>query len=148
MESNHRCLGVSQESLPLDHRTKIILQAVQFRGLESNQRLLGQSQASLPAATTPEYINACIKAEGEGVEPSIPTSRDDCFRNSCHRPLACPSKFTSCGGRNRTCNRLFNRELPYRLATPQNQSVRVVRFELTLSCARGTRISRLSNTLF
>jgi hypothetical protein len=43
----------------------------------------------------------------------------DCFRNSCHHRLACPSVLISCGGRNRTCNCLLNRELPYHLATPQ-----------------------------
>src|SRR5580700_93135 len=40
------------------------------------------------------------------------------FRDGCHRQLACPS-VSSCGGRNRTCNRLLNREPPYHLATPQ-----------------------------
>ena len=46
----------------------------------------------------------------------------DRFRGGCHRQLACPSVFQSSGGRDRTSNRLLNRELPYRWATPDHFS--------------------------
>jgi hypothetical protein len=47
----------------------------------------------------------------------------DRFRDGCHRQLACPSvSIASCGGWSRTSNCLLNRELPYRLATPQSTS--------------------------
>jgi hypothetical protein len=49
----------------------------------------------------------------------------DGFRDGCHRQLACPSvglTIQSCGGWSRTSNRLLNRELPYRWATPQSIS--------------------------
>lgn len=42
----------------------------------------------------------------------------DCFRNSCHRPLACPSIRPSCGGRNRTCEGALNRRLPVPTQAP------------------------------
>jgi hypothetical protein len=73
----------------------------------------------------------------------------DRFRDGCHRQLACPSgafRIQSCGGWSRTSNRLLNRELPYRWATPQSQ-VRTVGFEPTLSGSRNRRISRLSYVL-
>ncbi len=38
----------------------------------------------------------------------------------CRRQSACPSR--GCGGRNRTCNRLLNREPPLPLATRANKS--------------------------
>src|SRR5207248_627213 len=57
------------------------------------------------------------------------------FRDGCHRQLA----------RNRTCNRLLNREPPYHWATPQK--VRTVGFEPTLSGSRNRRIPRLSYVL-
>jgi hypothetical protein len=66
------------------------------------------------------------------------------FRDGCRRPSACPS-VSSCGGRNRTCNRLLNREPPYHSATPQR--VRTVGFEPTLSGSRNRRIPRLSYVL-
>jgi hypothetical protein len=57
--------------------------------------------------------------------------------------LALP--FSSCGGRNRTCNRLLNREPPYHSATPQE--VRTVGVEPTLSGSRNRRITSLSYVL-
>ena len=58
------------------------------------------------------------KAEGEGVEPSRLIARP--FSRRLPSPIGLPFR-SSCGGRNRTCNRLLNREPPYRLATPQFQ---------------------------
>jgi hypothetical protein len=52
--------------------------------------------------------------------------------------LALPLR--NCGGRNRTCNRLLNREPPYHWATPQK--VRTVGFEPTLSGFQNRRICR------
>ena len=48
----------------------------------------------------------------------------DCFRDSCHRQLACPS-VSSCGGRNRTGEGTLNRRLPVPTqAPPQCESGR------------------------
>ncbi len=49
---------------------------------------------------------------------TLKAHRSAVFRTAAvaHR-LALP--FSSCGGRNRTCNRLLNREPPYHSATPQ-----------------------------
>ena len=63
------------------------------------------------------------------------------FRDGCRRPSACPS-VSSCGGRNRTCNRLLNKEPPYHSATPQK--VERVGFEPTVSGSRNRRIGQLS----
>ncbi len=57
--------------------------------------------------------------------------------------LALPA---SCGGRNRTCNRLLNREPPYHFG-PHRNKVRTVGFEPTLSGSRNRRIPRLSYVL-
>ena len=56
------------------------------------------------------------KAEGEGVEPSRLIARP--FSGRLPSPIGLPFR-SSCGGRNRTCNRLLNREPPYHWATPQ-----------------------------
>ena len=82
------------------------------------------------------------KAEGEGVEPSRLIARP--FSRRLPSPIGLPFR-SSCGGRNRTCNRLLNREPPYHWATPQE--VRTVGFEPTLSGSRNRRIPRLSYVL-
>ena len=45
----------------------------------------------------------------------------DCFRDSCHRQLACPS-VTSCGGRNRTCVGRLTGACPYQHGPHRNMS--------------------------
>ena len=82
------------------------------------------------------------KAEGEGVEPSRLIARP--FSRRLPSPVGLPFR-SSCGGRNRTCNRLLNREPPYHWATPQE--VRTVGFEPTLSGSRNRRIAGLSYVL-
>ena len=82
------------------------------------------------------------QAEGEGVEPSRLIARP--FSRRLPSPVGLPFR-SSCGGRNRTCNRLLNREPPYHSATPQ--TVRTVGFEPTLSGSRNRRIPRLSYVL-
>jgi hypothetical protein len=81
-------------------------------------------------------------AEGEGVEPSRLIAR--LFSRQLPSPVGLPFR-SSCGGRNRTCNRLLNREPPYHWATPQE--VRTVGFEPTLSGSRNRRIAGLSYVL-
>ena len=82
------------------------------------------------------------KAEGEGVEPSRLIARR--FSGRLPSPVGLSFR-SSCGGRNRTCNRLLNREPPYHWATPQE--VRTVGFEPTLSGSRNRRIAGLSYVL-
>jgi hypothetical protein len=77
--------------------------------------------------------------------PQTSLARHLLSRQAPHRPD--DFRWLSCGGRIRTCMRLLNRELPYRWATPHCHSVRTVGFEPTISCARGTRIPRLSHVL-
>jgi hypothetical protein len=111
---------------------------------ESNPPVQGGSLAPLPLGQG----HVCfIKAEAVGLEPTIPKNRDTCFRG---RPLIQPDDFpsSSCGDRNRTRVVTINSRLPVPAQTPpQCFSVSVVGFEPTFSCARGTRISRLSHTL-
>src|SRR5207302_9300776 len=70
------------------------------------------------------------QAEGEGVEPSRLIAQP--FSGRSPSPIGLPFRHPraglrpaakrNCGGRNRTCNRLLNREPPYHSATPQIQS--------------------------
>src|SRR4051812_44042373 len=78
----------------------------------------------------------------QGVEPSRLIARP--FSGRLPSPIGLPFR-SSCGGRNRTCNRLLNREPPYHWATPQK--VRTVGFEPTLSGSRNRRIAGLSYVL-
>lgn len=110
---------------------------------ESNPPVQGGGLVPLPIGQGHVLL---LKAEAVGLEPT-----------TGHRPApafeagSSSSRMTSiglgCGGRSRTCIRLGNSEPPYRWATPQCAAVSVVGFEPTLSCARGTRIPRLSHTL-
>ena len=81
-------------------------------------------------------------AEGEGVEPSRLIARP--FSGRLPSPVGLPFR-SSCGGRNRTYNRLLNREPSYHWATPQE--VRTVGFKPTLSGSRNRRIAALSYVL-
>ena len=125
----------------------------------SNLRRLVQSQAAYrladprecPAGIEPTCLvwktstfaaRPRAHAEGEGVEPSRLIAR--LFSKQLPSPVGLPFR-SSCGGRNRTCNRLLNREPPYHWATPQE--VRTVGFEPTLSGSRNRRIAGLSYVL-
>ena len=88
-----------------------------------------------------------IEAEAVGLEPTTGISPAPAFEagSSSGRMT---SILSSCGDRNRTCVRAVNSRLPVPARTPpQFISVSVAGFEPTISCARGTRISRLSHTL-
>jgi hypothetical protein len=125
----------------------------------SNFRRLVQSQAAYrladprecPVGIEPTYLvwktstfaaRPRAHAEGEGVEPSRLIAR--LFSRQLPSPIGLPFR-SSCGGRNRTCNRLLNREPPYHWATPQE--VRTVGFEPTLSGSQNRRIAGLSYVL-
>ena len=112
----------------------VALPKVRGEGVEPSSP--GSRPGSLPLADPRD------KAEGEGVEPSRLIARP--FSRRLPSPVGLPFPF-SCGGRNRTCNRLLNREPPYHWATPQK--VRTVGFEPTLSGSRNRRIPRLSYVL-
>ena len=72
MDSNHRCLGVGQESLPLDHGTIFVLNAYD-------------------EATAPDgRLAFSIQAEAVGLEPTIRAKANTCFRD---RPLIRPDDF-------------------------------------------------------
>jgi hypothetical protein len=132
MDSNHRCLDVGQESLPLDHGTIAVAEV----GVEPTNSHQALDLAALPVCVP------CQQAEGEGVEPSRLIARP--FSGRLPSPIGLPFR-SSCGGRNRTCNRLLNREPPYHWATPQE--VRTVGFEPTLSGSQNRRIAGLSYVL-
>ena len=61
--------------------------------------------------------------------------------------MACPSVVVSCGGRNRTYVTAVNSRLPVPTRDPPHHSVRTAGFEPAISCARSTRIPRLSHVL-
>ena len=61
-----------------------------------------------------------IPRERKGRESNPQGSSLGRFRDGCRRHWLALSVL-SCGGRNRTCNRLLNREPPYRSATPQSR---------------------------
>ena len=88
-----------------------------------------------------------FEAEAVGLEPTTGISPAPAFEAGSSSSRMTSNLQSSCGGRTRTCIRLLNREPPYHWATPQFMSVSVAGFEPTISCARGTRISRLSHTL-
>jgi hypothetical protein len=52
-----------------------------------------------------------------------------------------------CGGRNRTCDMTLNRRPPVPAQAPPQEKVRTAGFEPAISCARGTRNTRLSYVL-
>jgi hypothetical protein len=104
---------------------------------------VGIEPTSLAWKTSAFAARPRAHAEGEGVEPSRLVARP--FSRRLPSPIGLPFRFSSCGGRNRTCNRLLNREPPYHSATPQE--VRTVGFEPTLSGSRNRRIPRLSYVL-
>lgn len=60
MESNHRFLGVGQESLPLDHGTAVCCAVRKLRELESNQRPPG----SAPGVTTSSNYPGILFSSG------------------------------------------------------------------------------------
>ena len=79
-----------------------------------------------------------------GIEPTSPAWKAGTF---AARPRA-HSSF-SCGGRNRTCVRAVNSRLPVPARVPPQwkTTVRTAGFEPAVSCARSTRIARLSHVL-
>ncbi len=80
-----------------------------------------------------------IPAEGEGVEPSRLIARPSSSR--VPSPFGLPSRPCSTGGRNRTCELLFNREAHEPAhATPVRISVGAAGFEPALSWSRTRRI--------
>lgn len=88
-----------------------------------------------------------FKAEVVGLEPTTGVSPVPAFEagSSSSRMTSVDS---SCGDRNRTCVTTVNSRLPVPARTPpQCVAVSVVGFEPTFSCARSTRISKLSHTL-
>jgi hypothetical protein len=130
--------------------------------------LLIQSQASLPTATTPEkyvHLKSVLRKLspprqfgrlvplplGQGHtkrkerESNPQGSSLDCFRDSCHRQLACPS-VTSCGDRNRTCVGALNRRPPVPTrAPPQLKSAQLDLNQRSPASGAGG-IARLSHT--
>jgi hypothetical protein len=76
----------------------------------------GGFKARSPAIRRPRNRGSSPRAEREGVEPSRLIARP--FSGRLPSPVGLPFR-SSCGGRNRTCNRLLNREPPYHWATPQ-----------------------------
>ena len=136
------------------HPDTVALPKVRGEGVEPSSP--GSKPGSLPFSRSPKDNVAHLaprvelsargasgpQAEGEGVEPSRLVARP--FSRRLPSPVGLPFR-SSCGGSNRTCNRLLNREPPYRLATPQE--VRTVGFEPTLSGSRNRRIPRLSYVL-
>jgi hypothetical protein len=67
MDLNHRCLGVGQESLPLDHGTE---DAFAGAGIEPTSR---RSERLVLPLDDPALITR--DARGEGLEPSFPASK-------------------------------------------------------------------------
>src|SRR5262249_52149605 len=87
---------------------------------------------------------AAARVEGEGVEPS----RHCCSTVFGTAAIAGWLALPSCGGRNRTCNRLLNREPPYHLATPQvSQEGGTRTHALGLPTAADYRLSYLLSPL-
>ena len=70
----------------------------------------------------------------------------DRFRGGCHRPLACPSVKAAVAGIEPASGRL-TAAYPYQHGS-HRISVRTAGFEPAISCARGTRNTRLSYVLF
>ena len=91
------------------------------------------------------------KAEGEGVEPSRPGTREvggsTVFETvAIAHWLALPYS-QSCGGRNRTCEGALNRRLPVPTQAPPQNRVRVAGFEPAISSSLSLRDARLRYTL-
>ena len=113
-----------------------------LRGLESNQHR--RDQSPLSCQLDDPRIGVVRDHKRKERESNPQGSSLGRFRDGCHRQLACPS-VVSCGGRNRTCNRLLNREPPYHWATPQKSGR--LGCKPTLSASRNRRIPRLSHVL-
>jgi hypothetical protein len=78
MESNHRFLGVGQESLPLDHGTAFTLLKAPGVGIEPTTswfRARRHYQQQLPRSISRLDTVADVTARGEGFEPSSPASK-------------------------------------------------------------------------
>src|SRR4029077_3670627 len=84
-----------------------------------------------------------IKAEGEGVEPSRLIARR--FSKPLPSPVSLPFRKAPATGIEPVSGRL-TAACSYQHELHRNK-VSVVRFELTISCAQGRRIPRLSYTL-
>ncbi len=99
MDSNHRCLGVGQESSPLDHGT-VFLQKVDLSGVAPES----------PVCRTGVFLldHKPLSAEAVGLEPTIRLWRTTCFQN---RLLIRPDDFqnSSCGMRVRFSQATFLR---------------------------------------
>ena len=206
MDSNHRCLGVGQESLPLDHGTMYASSAAEAVGLEPTTALApppvfktGSSSGRMTSVlsscgswnrtniktfrasrpTVRRSRNSC-SVPGAGIEPTdswfkvrhhyrqrrprngyfifksalresnpprqlgrlapLPLGQGhckrkeresnpqgsslDCFRDSCHRPLACPSVIKAAAAGIEPASGRVNRRLPVPARAPPQSSQR------------------------
>ena len=142
-----------------------------LRGLESNQHRDVQRVLSYrlddPASVVLLDHRQLRKVRGEGIEPSSSASKagglplaDPRMNESALRESNPPRQLGrlaplplgqghihSCGGRNRTCDGAINSRLSVPARNPPHQQVRTAGFEPAISCARGTRIPKLSHVL-
>ena len=116
---------------------------VPSRRIRSRSRSHGWESTHLSGPARSDRV--AEPAEGEGVEPSRLIARP--VRVGCRRRSACPSVRRSSGGRNRTCELLFNREahVPAHATPVYDLSVGAAGFEPAFSWSRTRRIARLSH---
>jgi hypothetical protein len=176
MDSNHRSLGVSQESLPLDHGIGMHRIEAEAVGLEPTSEIhsppvfkTGPSSSRLTSNSCGGRIRTCgLVVQSNGFLPAETTPHHEegraglapaqwCLTGTCSA-AELPTRIKSAlrvshppcpaavAGIEPAPGRLTV-DFPYQHRTHRITSVSVAGLEPTISCSQGTRIAKLSHTL-